>query len=168
MLSVNLQLCCDYILVILRSRGIPIPHFGICKLMVKRVCNIFRSLVVSRPRDPSFIPILKVPGTFRDLSTYSSQCYIYSYSHVLFGGIKQKLSFGEMAEWLIALVLKTSIILNKGLSTVPIPLSFLARWIDVSLLIVSGQGHNVRVLLARTLEEYLILNHLIVIKDLSA
>lgn len=32
------------------------------------------------------------------------------YGYVLFGGIKEKLSFGEMAEWLIAPVLKTGIV----------------------------------------------------------
>lgn len=45
------------------------------------------------------------------------------YGHVRFGGIKSKLSFGEMAEWLIAPVLKTGIVLNKELSRVRIPLS---------------------------------------------
>ena len=45
------------------------------------------------------------------------------YGHVLFGGIQQKLSLGEMAEWLIAPVLKTGIVLNKELSRVRIPLS---------------------------------------------
>lgn len=37
------------------------------------------------------------------------------------------MSFGEMAEWLIAPVLKTGIVLNKELSRVRIPLSPFAR-----------------------------------------
>lgn len=39
------------------------------------------------------------------------------------GGIKYKFYFGEMAEWLIAPVLKTGIVRNKELSRVRIPLS---------------------------------------------
>lgn len=57
---------------------------------------------------------------------------IYSYGHVLFSGIKikQKLAFGEMAEWLIAPVLKTGIVRNKELSRVRIPLSPFGRRMD--------------------------------------
>ena len=61
-----------------------------------------------------------------DLSTNNGGTQ--SYGHILFGVIKYKLSFGEMAEWLIAPVLKTGIVLNKELSRVRIPLSpFFAR-----------------------------------------
>ena len=61
-----------------------------------------------------------------DLSTNNGGTQ--SYGHILFGVIKYKVSFGEMAEWLIAPVLKTGIVLNKELSRVRIPLSpFFAR-----------------------------------------
>lgn len=70
-----------------------------------------------------------------DLSTYT--CYfstthggINLYYHVPFGRIriKYKLTFvGEMAEWLIAPVLKTGIVLCSELSRVRIPLSPFTR-----------------------------------------
>lgn len=69
------------------------------------------------------------------ISTNSNGINSYGYDHVLFGRIKikYKLSFGEMAEWLIAPVLKTGIVLNKELSRVRIPLSPFSRWRDFFL-----------------------------------
>ena len=49
--------------------------------------------------------------------------YLISYGQVLFVVIKYRLPIGEMAEWLIAPVLKTGIVFNKELSRVRIPLS---------------------------------------------
>lgn len=70
-----------------------------------------------------YIRIDKSIGRFTPEIFLQYSSGIHPYSHVLFGGIKPKLSFGEMAEWLIAPVLKTGIVSNKELSRVRIPLS---------------------------------------------
>lgn len=65
---------------------------------------------------------------------------INSYGHVLFSGIKikYKLAFGEMAEWLIAPVLKTGIVETKNYRGFEsLSLLFLGEWIFLLILVGS-------------------------------
>lgn len=68
---------------------------------------------------------------------------IHSYGYVLFRGIKEKLSFGEMAEWLIAPVLKTGIVLNRtNISSISMPICLIETLPFLTVNMHSNEFHQ--------------------------